>query len=56
VRWAWSTWADRDHELTDLIDQGLASGAGIVSLSTPRGVTAWLDQRTDTGWSLRRSS
>jgi adenylate kinase family enzyme len=56
VQWAWSTWADRHHELTDLIAHGLANQASIVSLSTPRGVTAWLDQRTDTGWSLRRSS
>jgi adenylate kinase family enzyme len=56
VRWAWSTWADRHHELTDLIDQGLANRASIVSLSTPRGVTAWLEQRTDAGWPLRRSS
>ena len=56
VRWAWSTWADRDRELVDLIDEGLADRAGVVSLSTPRGVTAWLEQRADAGWSLRRSS
>jgi adenylate kinase family enzyme len=56
LRWAWSAWADRDHELTDLIDRGLGNRASTVSLSTPRGVTAWLQQRPDTGWSLRRPS
>ena len=56
VRWAWSTWADRDRELTDLIDRRLANQASIVSLSTPRGVRAWLERRPDAGWSLRRSS
>jgi adenylate kinase family enzyme len=54
VRWAWFTWADRHHELADLIDQALAKRASIVSLSTRRGVTAWLDQRSDAGWSVLR--
>jgi adenylate kinase family enzyme len=52
VRWAWSTWADRHHELADLSDRALANRANVVSLSTPRGVTAWFERRTDPGWLL----
>jgi adenylate kinase family enzyme len=54
VRWAWSTWRDRHHEVGHLSDQAAASQATIVSLSTPRGVTAWLERRIDPGRSVRR--
>jgi len=53
VRWAWSTWRDRNHELANLGDQAGASQATIVELSTPRGVTAWLERRIDPGWSVQ---
>jgi hypothetical protein len=44
VRWAWSTWTQRHHELDDLLASGIASRASVVSFSTPREVTAWLAQ------------
>jgi adenylate kinase family enzyme len=49
VRWAWSTWTERHHELDDLLASGIASGASVVSFSTPCGVTAWLAQRDGPG-------
>lgn len=50
VRWAWSSWPERRHELQELLDSGTARDATVVSLSTPAGVTAWLDGRRDSGW------
>jgi adenylate kinase family enzyme len=52
VRWAWSTWSDRRREVADLRDQTMRGRAAVVSLSTPRGAAAWLDQRIHPGWSL----
>ena len=54
VRWAWSTWGDRHHELGNLSERAGAGQALIVELSTPRGVTAWLERRVDPGWSVQR--
>jgi adenylate kinase family enzyme len=51
VRWAWSTWSDRRHELADIRDHGMARQATMVAFSTPAGVTAWLAGRYDRGWS-----
>jgi len=50
VRWAWSSWPERRHELHELIGSGTTREATVVSLSTPAGVTAWLDGRGDSGW------
>jgi hypothetical protein len=50
VRWAWSSWPERRRELHELVDSGTAGEATVVSLSTPAGVTAWLDGRPDSGW------
>jgi hypothetical protein len=50
VRWAWSTWPERRHELHELVDSGTAGEATVVSLSTPAGVTAWLAGHSDSGW------
>jgi hypothetical protein len=50
VRWAWSSWPERRRELHELVVSGTAGEATVVSLSTPTGVTAWLDGRSDSGW------
>jgi GTPase SAR1 family protein len=54
VRWAWSTWDDRHRELADLRQKAVAGQATLVSLTTPGGVTAWLERRMDPGWSVLR--
>lgn len=52
VRWAWSTWQPRHHELDELRTSGIAGEATLVSLVTPQGVTAWLAQQPGRGWSI----
>jgi len=52
VRWAWSTWQHRHHELDELRTSGIAGEATLVSPVTPQGVTAWLAQQPSRGWSI----
>lgn len=52
VPWAWATWPDRHHELRDLVASGAMGLATVVLLSTPGGVAAWLEGRSDCGWSI----